>query len=110
MKQISVNDLYPKWLSAKEGGEACTIIDVREVGEYQQAHVPNVALIVLNTVPQRSDEIPSEGDVYVICRSGGRSAQAIQFLEQNYGHQNLINVSGGTMAWMQENYPVDQGK
>jgi len=110
MKQISVQDLYPKWLSAKDGGEPCTIIDVREVGEYIQSHVPNVAWIVLNTVPNRSDEFPSKGDVYVICRLGGRSAQAIQFLEQNYGHQNLINVTGGTVAWMEANYPIEQGE
>ncbi len=110
MKQINVNDLYSKWLSAKDNKEACTIIDVREVGEYTQGHVPDAALIVLNTIANRSDEFPSTGDVYIICRLGGRSAQAIQFLEQNHGHQNLINVTGGTMAWMEANYPIEQGE
>jgi len=109
MKSISVNELYPKWLISKEKGEPCTIIDVREVAEYEQGHIPGVSLIVLNTVPARSDEFSKDGDVYVVCRSGGRSAQAIQFLEQNYGYQNLINVTGGTMAWIEVNYPVEQG-
>lgn len=110
MNHITVNELYPKWLIAKEKGECCTIIDVREVGEYVQAHVPSARLIVLNTVPSRSDEFANEGDVYVICRSGIRSSQAIEFLEQNYGHQNLINVTGGTMAWIEENCPIEQGE
>jgi len=110
MKQISVNELYPKWLVGKDKGEPCTVIDVREATEYVQAHVPSACLIVLNTVPARSDEFPKQGDVYVICRSGMRSAQAIQFLEKNYGHQNLINVTGGTMAWIEASYPVDMGE
>ena len=109
MKHISVNQLYPKWLLAKEKGEDICIIDVRGVNEYTQGHVPGAKLIALNTVPARSDEFPSDGDVYVICRSGMRSSQAIEFLEQNYGHQNLINVTGGTMAWIEANYPVEQG-
>jgi len=108
MKVIDVNRLYSTWLAAKERGDSCCIIDVREVNEYMQGHVPGARLIVLNTVPSRSDEFPKQGDVYVICRSGMRSSQAIEFLEQNYGHQNLINVTGGTMAWIEENYPIEQ--
>jgi len=108
MKCISVNQLYSKWLTAKEKGEVIKLVDVREVGEYAQAHVPGAELIALNTVPARSDEFPSTGEVYVICRSGMRSSHAIEFLEQNYGHQNLINVTGGTMAWVEASYPVEQ--
>ncbi|MDQ6957118.1 MAG: rhodanese-like domain-containing protein [Mariprofundaceae bacterium] len=108
MKQISVNALYPKWLIAKEKSKPCTVIDVREVEEYVQAHVPNAKLISLHTVAARSDEFPKEGAVYVVCRSGMRSSQAIEFLEQNYGHQNLVNVTGGTMAWIEGNYPIEQ--
>jgi len=109
MQHISVNELYPKWLIANEKGDSITIIDVREVAEYAQAHVPGAKLLTLSTVPARSDEFPSQGDVYVICRSGMRSSQAIDFLEKNHGHQNLINVTGGTMAWMEANYPVEEG-
>jgi len=108
MKCIEVNELYSQWLHAKGNGDSCTIIDVREAQEYAQGHVPNATLIILNTVPIRSDEFPSDGEVYVICRSGMRSSQAIEFLEQQYGHQNLVNVTGGTMAWIEAGYPVEQ--
>jgi len=111
MKCIDVSELYRQWLHAKEQGDnSCIIIDVREVQEYMQGHVPNARLIVLNTVPMRSDEFAMHGEVYVICRSGMRSSQAIEFLEQNYGHQNLFNVTGGMMAWMEEEYPIEQGE
>ncbi|MBN4077117.1 rhodanese-like domain-containing protein [Mariprofundus ferrooxydans] len=109
MKHIDVNQLYPKWLIAKEKAKACTIIDVRETNEYAQGHVPGAILIVLNTVPAHCDKFPDEGDVYVICRSGMRSSQAIDFLEQQHGHRNLINVTGGTVAWIEANYPIEEG-
>jgi len=111
MKCIEAHELYSHWLNAKgKGSSPCSIIDVREVQEYTQGHVPNAKLIVLNTVPIRSDEFPRDGDVYVICRSGIRSAQAIKFLEQNDGYQNLINIRGGILAWMEEEYPIEQGE
>jgi len=34
----------------------------------------------------------------------------IEFLEQNYGYQNLINVTGGMLAWVEESYPAEQGE
>ncbi len=109
MKCIDVNALHDQWLHAKENGGSCTIIDVRGVQEYAQGHLPSATLIVLHTVPMRSDEFPSSGEaVYVVCRSGMRSSQAIEFLEQNYGHQNLVNVTGGVKAWMEAGYPVEQ--
>ncbi|MDX8396956.1 MAG: rhodanese-like domain-containing protein [Mariprofundaceae bacterium] len=110
LKTIDVTDLYPKWLAAKDTKELCTIVDVRELQEYVQGHVPGATLIALNSVPERVDEFPKDRDVYVICRSGMRSAQAIKFLAQQHGYQNLINVSGGTMAWIEKNYAVEQGE
>jgi len=108
MKHINVNQLYPKWLVATEKNESLHVFDVREPGEYIQGHVPGAQLIALNTVPERSDAFPDTGEVYVICRSGMRSSQAIQYLEQHHGHQNLINVTGGTIAWMQAGYPISE--
>ncbi len=109
MKHIQVHELYPKWLIAREKNKPCTIIDVREVSEYVQGHVPGAQLVVLNTIPSHSEAFPKEGDIYLICRSGMRSAQAIEFLTQQHKHDNLINVSGGTVAWIEGDYPIEQG-
>jgi len=110
MRTIQVQTLYPKWLKSRENGAPCTIIDVREVEEYLQGHVPGAQLVVLDTVPSHSEAFAKDGEVYVICRSGMRSSQAIKFLEQQHKYDNLINVTGGTMAWMKENYPIEQGE
>jgi len=53
-------------------------------------------------------EFPEQGDVFLICRSGARSAQAADYLARQCGRSNLINIDGGTMAWMQAGYPVDK--
>ncbi len=108
-ESIDVNTLYPRWLVAQEKGETCTIVDVRTPEEYARVHVPQAKLIALNTLMARADEVPKQGEVYLICRSGARSAQAAAFLAQQFGHGNLINVSGGTMAWRNAGYPVEQG-
>jgi len=109
MQSVHVHQLYPRWLVKREKGESCNIIDVRTPAEYCRAHVPGARLISLNTLMARGHEIEKEGDVFLICQSGMRSAQAAVFLAQQFGHTNVINVEGGTMAWVQAGYPVEQG-
>lgn len=83
------------------------VIDVRQPDEYEEAHVPGARLVPLGEVPERLAEIPTEGEVYVICRSGARSANAVEFLR----HQGIdaVNVAGGTLAWIEAGRPVDTG-
>ncbi|GAA3609359.1 rhodanese-like domain-containing protein [Kineosporia mesophila] len=72
------------------------IVDVREPDEWQAGHISGAVHIPLMELPARTGDLP-EGDVYVICRSGGRSARAVAWLEQN-GFE-AVNVSGGMGAW-----------
>lgn len=109
VKSLTVNEFYPRWLVAREKGETINMIDVRSPDEYASAHVPDVKLIPLHLIPSRVDEISKTGDVYVICHSGGRSSQAIQFLQREFGYQNLINIEGGTQGWVKAGYPYEQG-
>jgi len=106
-KRMNINELYPRWLVACEKCEAITLIDVRTPEEYQAGHVPGAKLIVLNTLPAQVDAFPKQGDVFLICRSGMRSAQAADYLARECGHTNLINIEGGTMAWIEAGYPVE---
>ena len=88
-------------LAAKlEAGQP--VFDVRQPDEYEEAHAPGVRLVPLDQVPERVSEFPTAGEVYVICKSGGRSAKAVAFLR-------AINVAGGTMAWIESGKPVDTG-
>ena len=49
------------------------------------------------------------GRIYVICKSGGRSAQAAEYLEQARGLDNVVNVEGGTTAWVEADLPHQRG-
>jgi rhodanese-related sulfurtransferase len=74
------------------------LVDVRQPDEYEAGHVPAARLVPLDTVPDRLDAFPTDGDVFVICRSGSRSRVACEFLvEQGVA---AINVAGGTLAWL----------
>ena len=83
------------------------VFDVRQADEYEEAHVPGVTLIPLGEVPDRVDEFPTDTTIYVICKSGGRSAKAVEFLRA--GGVDAVNVAGGTMAWIDAGKPVDTG-
>ncbi|HBX79334.1 MAG TPA: sulfurtransferase [Acidimicrobiaceae bacterium] len=75
-----------------------TVIDVREVEEYTEAHVPGAILIPLSELAHRVDELP-EGDLHIICKSGGRSLKACEHL--SLLGRSATNVAGGTLAWIQ---------
>ncbi len=97
MQEISVQELK-ELIDNKEDFQ---LVDVRESAEYDQANLGG-ELIPLQTIPNNIDKISKDKKVVVHCRSGKRSANAITFLEQNYGYTNLLNLSGGILAWQEE--------
>ena len=77
------------------------VVDVREPDEYAAGHVPGAVLVPLGTVPDHVDAFTGEGPTYVICKSGGRSMRACEFLAaQGIDGLEVINVAGGTLAWV----------
>ena len=76
------------------------LIDVREPDEYASVRAEGAVNIPLSEFVARTDEINPDQDIYLICKSGGRSAQAGEYLEQARGWDNVINVAGGTTAWV----------
>ncbi|MBL7962904.1 MAG: rhodanese-like domain-containing protein [Flavobacteriales bacterium] len=92
---------------AKEGA---LVVDVREPNELTQVafDAPNVVNIPLGDVAKRANEIPKDKPVVVVCRSGGRSTQAIEEL-QKLGYTNLVNLEGGLYAWQEAGMPVKKG-
>jgi molybdopterin/thiamine biosynthesis adenylyltransferase/rhodanese-related sulfurtransferase len=91
--EISVEELKQR-LDAKDD---LFILDVREPHEYQICHL-NGHLIPLNDLPKRVSELDPSKDMVVHCRSGGRSAKAVQFLHQA-GFTKAKNLTGGILAW-----------
>ena len=74
------------------------LIDVREPSEYDEAHVPEATPIPLGTVPDNVDAFRGDGPTYVICKSGGRSMKACEFVAAE--GIDVVNITGGTMAWI----------
>ncbi|KNX38918.1 rhodanese-like domain-containing protein [Luteipulveratus halotolerans] len=75
------------------------LLDVREQDEWDAGHAPGAVHIPLSEVPSRLDELPDAEPLPVICRSGGRSGRAVQWLSaQGY---DVVNVDGGMKAWDQ---------
>ena len=83
------------------------VLDVREDWEYQAGHVPGAVLIPLDELSARVNELPDDEPIYVICRSGNRSLQASDILEEAEV-TDIRNVQGGTLAWEQAGLPLDQ--
>ena len=90
-----------------EGGDA-VLIDVREPVEYHEIRATGASLIPLGAFQSRVNELPKDKDVLLICRSGGRSAQAT-LIAQQAGYERVYNVAGGTMAWSSAKLPTEQG-
>lgn len=87
--------------------QGALLLDVREPDEYAAVHAVDAKLIPLGEVGARLKEIEAYKDkpVAVICRSGRRSAQAVGILKEA-GFTQVVNVEGGTSAWVQAGLEV----
>ena len=83
------------------------LTDVREPDEWEEFRAPGAVLLPLGQVPERIDEVPTEGTVYVICKSGGRSGKAVELLRAQ--GIDAVNVAGGSLAWREAGHPVESG-
>ncbi len=93
MKEISAKEVEE--LVSK--GTNPTIIDVREDDEVAQGKIPGAKHIALGTIPERVNELDPGKEYIMVCRSGGRSGKATQYLEQQ-GYK-VTNMTGGMLAW-----------
>lgn len=80
------------------------LLDVREPDEWQAGHAPTATHVPLGQLVARLDEVPADQEVIVVCRSGGRSAMATDYLNQ-VGRQ-ATNLDGGMQAWARAGRPM----
>jgi molybdenum cofactor guanylyltransferase len=96
---VPVQEIDVEQLAARLA-EGARLIDVRESDEYSAGHVPGAVLVPLGTVPEHLDVFAGEGATYVICRTGARSMRACEFVADSTPEVEVVNVAGGTMAWI----------
>ena len=101
LPEIDVDDL------ARRHAAGAFVLDVRQPDEYEAGHVPGAVLVPLDQLEARAGEVPTDQPVLVICKSGGRSARAQQFLVTQ--GVDATNVAGGTMAWIDAGHRVVEG-
>jgi rhodanese-related sulfurtransferase len=81
-------------------GAKITIVDVRRPDETAQGTIAGAVLMPLDNLPSTYSSLPKKGKLIVYCRSGHRSAQAVQFL-LDHGYKNAVSMNGGYLAWTQ---------
>jgi rhodanese-related sulfurtransferase len=107
MKSISPPALY----DLVRQGQSVELIDVRTPAEFQEVHADlavSAPLYGLDPAGLAQARKPGDQPLYLICRSGGRSQRACELFIAA-GYPNVVNVDGGTVAWLEANLPVAWG-
>lgn len=85
-----------------DAGDVLQILDVREPWEVAIVALPGSTRIPLQQLPRRLAELQGGGgQIVAMCKTGGRSTRAAQFL-QSAGFQNVANLTGGIEAWIKD--------
>ena len=82
------------------------IIDVRTRSEYNRGHIPAALNLQGAQLSSHISELPSTTKVAIVCQSGGRSQLACEGLRRDF--HGLLNVDGGTAAWIRAGLPVEK--
>ncbi|MHB2026061.1 MAG: rhodanese-like domain-containing protein [Elusimicrobiota bacterium] len=98
--EISVEELKERI----RRGDKFILLDVREHDEHKAARIPGSVHIPLGELEECCDKLDKSSAIAVHCRSGGRSAKAVEFLcAKGY---SAVNVAGGILAWTQRIDPT----
>jgi adenylyltransferase/sulfurtransferase len=99
--EISVEELK----AMMEGGEEFVLVDVREPHEVSICAFSDSVRIPLGTLPQQVHRLSTADAIVVHCKTGGRSAKAVEFLRQA-GYRKVKNLAGGIHAWAERIDPT----
>jgi rhodanese-related sulfurtransferase len=91
---ISVRELA----DIRSAGKAPTVLDLREARELDVCRLEGALHIPMAEIPTRTDDIPTDQLLVVICHHGARSQMVVDFLRST-GFDNAVNLEGGIDAW-----------
>jgi len=99
-------EITPLELKRKlDADEPIFVLDVREPEEFEICRLPGSKLIPLRELPARVHELSTADEIVAHCRSGNRSARAVEFLKQ-VGFRKVKNLKGGILAWADQVDPT----
>lgn len=98
--QISVEE------AAQKQSEGAYLLDVREVSEWEETHIQGAELVPLGQLVTRLDQIPTDREIVVVCRSGNRSAAGRDILLEA-GFSQVTSMTGGMNAWKASGLPTE---
>ena len=98
--EISVAEAYKLY------PDKAFFLDVREVVEWEAGHVPDTTNIPLSELESRLNELPTDQDIVVICRSGNRSTIGRDIL-LDAGFENVTSMADGVREWKAAGYPFE---
>jgi rhodanese-related sulfurtransferase len=84
--------------------EGVTVLDVREPVEWHHGHVDGALHVPMMDIPARVGDLPTDGQVLVVCKVGGRSAQVVQYLQAQ--GIDAVNLDGGLLEWHAAGRPL----
>lgn len=115
INEYSTNELEsyenktPSEMASLVKNEQVHILDVRNLTEYEEGHIPGAQHIMLGTLAERIEEIPLDKPIMVHCKGGGRSAIGTSIL-QAHGINNVVNLAGGYQRWSQEGNQIERNR
>ncbi|QZY29247.1 rhodanese-like domain-containing protein [Nocardioides coralli] len=84
--------------------DGLAVLDVREPGEWDHGHIDGALHLPLMELVARRDEVPRDQRLLVVCKIGGRSMQAVDWLHQQ-GY-DAVNLEGGMVDWADAGRPM----
>ena len=111
-QEISVSETYPKEITVQQAASkkvaGAFILDVRELHEFVQGHIPGAVMIPLGQLKDRVNELPRDKEIVVVCLSGARSKVGLEVLREE-GYEKSSSLAGGMKAWKTAGYPTKTG-
>lgn len=102
LPQVSPRDLHRRLA----GGEPITVVDVRAPGEWNAGHVEGAVHLFGGTITDHLGELPDKAAPVAVMCGGGYRSTAVASVLARHGFTNLLNVTGGMGAWMQQGLPT----
>ena len=97
-----VPEIRPRELAVRlQSGEPLLLLDVREPNEVDLVQLPGSIHIPLSELPEHLNDLDPEKEIVVLCRSGQRSAVAVELLRES-GFHKVSHLAGGLRAWAEE--------